>query len=376
MDKTILHYCATDKEIFDVLMSSKQQIRATDLLEWAKDRGIFYSPKDSRETLASNLSLLTHDYHDLNTILSHREHSGKAEKLTSVILNTPLTIDDIKEVSKRYKEEAPIDEKIITNPNGPNVYTVKVEYSEIDYSKTRLVQRRYKEADIEFIVEDDKTLIRMPANDKAREIVDNLKNRLDAKKKTDIPIYLIELTEFSPLKRTEFFTSLISKMPNFKLSNVTSVKVESNIKEPDENELELEDDQDKEQAQQEMLALVKNVALKGKSLLVSAEYQQLKGKGFFITSIVWRSSQISDPYPIIEFEAGFEDQETCTGFKYNVRGAFNYQPSGYTRTIRPILPDQKQKLLTLIEQTAYITLTELRTKEEQDTIRPADGANP
>lgn len=215
----------------------------------------------------------------------------------------------------------------------------------------------------------------MPANTKAKEIVHNLKDRLDGKKKTDIPIHLIELSEFdSPHKRTEFFTSLITRLPGFQLENVTSVKVESNIKEPDQEELQFEDDQETEQARQEMLALVKNVALKGQSLLASAEYQQLKAKGFYITSIIWRSRQTGFPYTIVECEAGFDEPETGKGFKYNVRGALHFQSGEYTKTLRPIPASEKQQFLSFIEQTSHQTLAELREQsEEPATLEDDDG---
>ena len=68
MAKNNLLYCATDKEIYDVLMSAKQRINPAVILELAKDRGIFYSSTDTRETLVHSLSLLPHDYHDLNIL--------------------------------------------------------------------------------------------------------------------------------------------------------------------------------------------------------------------------------------------------------------------------------------------------------------------
>jgi hypothetical protein len=377
MSKSTLVYCATDKEIFDLLMSSKQKITESIMIELSKDRGIFYSPSDSRETLARNLSLLPHDYYDLNVMLDRREHPGRAEKITSIILNSPLTIDDIKDVSKEYTEQAPPDEKIISNQEGTNKYNVKIEYSEIDFSKTRLIQRRHKEADIEFIIEGDKTIVRMPANDRAKGIADKLKNQLEGRKNIVIPADLIELTEFNHLKRTEFFTSLISKMPGFKLENVTSVSVESSIKDVEEHGLDLEDNQENEEAKQKMLALVKNVALKGQSLLASEEYNQLKGKGFYITSIIWQSSKTIHPFPLVEFEAGFEDSENLAGFKYSVRGVRNYQKGEYTKTLRKASSEEKQEFLSLIEHTAHLILAELRQKAEEGAVTdPTNGGNP
>ena len=361
MAKNTLLYCATDKEIYDVLMSSKQRINAAVVLELAKDRGIFYSPKDSRESLVHSLSLLTHDYHDLNIILDQREHAGRAEKLTSVTLNAALTIDEIKEVAKEYMADSPPDEKATGHQKGNDQYVVNVEYSEVDYSKTRLVQRTPKAAGIEFHVEGERTVIRMPSNAKAKEIVNNIKGRLDGKKKADIPVGLIELSEFATAgERTRFFTLLISTLDGFKLDNVTSVKVEPMKKEKADDELELDDDQNKEEAKQEALALIRNVALKGESLLASEEYQSLQKKGFFITSIIWRSKQTAVPYPIIEFEAAFEEPEVGKGFKYSVRGALNFVEGEYTKTLRPIEQETKQDFLSLIERTASGVISQIR----------------
>lgn len=361
MAKNTLLYCATDKEIYDVLMSSKQRINGAVVLELAKDRGIFYSSKDSRETLIHNLSLLTHDYHDLNIILDQREHTGRTEKLTSVTLNAALTIDEIKEVAKDYMADSPSDEKATGYQKGNDQYVVNVEYSEIDYSKTRLVQRTPKAAGIEFHVEGEKTVIRMPSNAKAKEIVQKIKVRLDNKKKADIPVGLIELSEFATAaERTRFFTLLISTLVGFKLDNVTSVKVERMKNEKATDELELEDDQNTEEAKQEALALIRNVALRGDSLLASEEYQSLQKKGFFITSIIWRSKQMTVPYPVIEFEAAFEEPEVGKGFKYSVRGALNFVEGEYTKTLRPIEQEVKQKLVFLIERTANGVISKIR----------------
>jgi hypothetical protein len=180
---------------------------------------------------------------------------------------------------------------------------------------------------------------------------------------------MIELSMFSdPVKRTTFFTSLITKLPGFKLENVTSVKVESNIKDTDEESQEYENEQDNDQIEEKMLALVKNVALKGRSLLASPEYKQLKGRGFFITSIIWQSKKLEGTSPIIEFEAGFEEPESCKGFKYNVRGAYHFRNGTFTKTIRSVSDSEKDQYLSIIEQASRDILIEL----SQDNIIPND----
>ena len=52
MPNETLRIYATDKEIFDVLASSRQRVGETALLDMARSRGIFYSPRDSRDVLA------------------------------------------------------------------------------------------------------------------------------------------------------------------------------------------------------------------------------------------------------------------------------------------------------------------------------------
>jgi hypothetical protein len=377
MIKTTLQYCATDKEIFDALMSAKQKIGEKVLLELAKDRGIFYSPKDTREDLVSAISLLPHDFHDLNTLLEQREHSGRQEKLTSVTLPVTLTVDEIKEVIKEYMADSPADERVTHHGKGTDQVVVNIKYSEVDYGKTRLVQRTPREAGIEFHVEADKTVIRMPSNDRIKGVFDKLKDRLDSKKKTDIPAIRIEIGEFqSPAIRTEFFTSLISDLKGFQLSNVTSVKVEKLKQAQTEEEFDLDDDLDTEEAKQEALALVKNVALKGETLLASEEYQSLSKKGFFITSIIWRSRLAKPSYPIVEFEAAFEEPFLGKGFKYFVRGAYNMVDKQYTKTVRPVEPEDKEKYLSLIEETAAATIATLRKKVDAEAAKkePKPGA--
>lgn len=377
MIKNTLQYCATDKEIYDALMSAKQKIGEKVLLELAKDRGVFYSAKDSREDLISAISLLPHDYHDLNTLLEQREHQGRQEKLTSVTFPEALTVEEIKEVLKEYAAESPPDEKLTHHAKGNYQVVATVKYSDIDYGKTRLIQRTPKEAGIEFHIENNKTVIRMPANDRIKGVFGKLKDKLDAKRKTEIPAFRIEIGEFeSPALRTGFFTTFISDLKGFSLKNVTSVKVERLKQEPEEGELQLEDDQENEEATQEALALVKKVALKGETLLASEEYQSLAKKGFFITSIIWRSMLVKHPYPMVEFEAAFEEPTLGKGFKYFVRGAYNVVDKQYTKTIRPVDTEDKEKYLSIIEDTAASTITELRKKaqaEAEDKDGKAQG---
>lgn len=75
-----------------------------------------------------------------------------------------------------------------------------------------MVQRRPREAEIEFIQEGEKMTVRFPANAKGKEIANNLKERLDSKLKTTIPT-TIELTGLAPEQKNIFFHHI-----NFKIT--------------------------------------------------------------------------------------------------------------------------------------------------------------
>jgi hypothetical protein len=99
-------------------------------------------------------------------------------------------------------------------------------------------------------------------------------------------------------------------------------------------------------------------------LLASEEYQSLTRKGFFITSIIWRSVLTKAPQPMVEFEAAFEDPVQGKGFKYFVRGAYRIVELQYTKTIRPVSAEDKEHYLGVIEETAAKVITELRAQAQ------------
>jgi hypothetical protein len=205
-----------------------------------------------------------------------------------------------------------------------------------------------------------------------------LKTGLDATKKTDIPTELIEIEDLLTDERTSFFTSLIAELEGFVLRNVNNVKVQSgeNAGPPDEIDVEDAEDDETVEAGEEMLSVVENVALKGQALLSSSEYQHLRKKGFYITSITWVSQQIQAPNHQIEFYAGFEEPEQGKSFRYNVRGMYRHQEEQgkFTKTLRPIKGEYKQEILPVLERTAHKVLAQLRENRNESASAPAPAS--
>ncbi|MEK9802704.1 MAG: hypothetical protein VW475_04760, partial [Curvibacter sp.] len=105
--------------------------------------------------------------------------------------------------------------------------------------------------------------------------------------------------------------------------------------------------------------IVENVALSGENLVASEMYQELKQKGFYITSITWRARQDVDPYSKVEFDAGFEDRQAAKRFRYSVHGALRFKNGKYTKNLRHVEDAEKAVLLGMIEETARRVLADL-----------------
>src|ERR1700735_5079597 len=159
MAKRPLLYCATDKELFDVLLSGKKQFGERTLLNLARNRGILYSSSDDRIELADKLSVMIFGFHEIRAIQDEFERAGRGEKTTSFRINTELTPGEIKEIADEYRDTAGDDEKIVTHSVGHTGVAVDLKYTETDFSKTRLRQRQTREAHIEFRVEKGYTIL-------------------------------------------------------------------------------------------------------------------------------------------------------------------------------------------------------------------------
>jgi hypothetical protein len=357
-----VQYCATDKELFDLLMSGKQRLTESVLFGLARDRGIFYSPKSSREEIVQRMALLTHDIHDLDSIVQLREHSGREERTASIVLDAEITSEEIRSALSEYSSTIKNTEKVTIQPRTSLSSVINLEYDEYDYSRTRLIQRQTKQATIDIVVKDGKTIIRMPANEKARGFVDELSGRVEKERKEKIERKVISLADINSAdKRTTFFTKLISRIAGYKLQNVTNIRV-ARWMESDSGSIDLEETE--LDVRDEMLAVVKSVVMHGQNLVASEQYQKLREDGFFITSITWRSVQLQAPNDLVQFDAGFDDGLTGTGFKYGVRYAHRLSNGEYAKNLKAVPESRKPSLFALIEKTAASVVESLENPEE------------
>lgn len=344
---------ATDKEIFDLIMSATKRLSKGVLLELLADRRIFCSANSSREDIANLLSSLPHDFHDLAGLISKGEYNRRADRTTSIELATELPSAQIREAITGYQHEMRATERVSMPFSTSGRVRMNVEYDEIDYSRTRLIQRQRKEADIDFTIKDGKTVIRLPATAKARRIAADLKKRIEASRKDTIFQREISVGHMVKAKdRTDFFMKLASGISGFKFDMAYDAKV---ARFADDAEVDHDSD-DRRETKQEALSVINSISIRGVNIIVTPEYQKLIEQGFFLTSLTWRSSQIAAPRDQIQFEAAFEDGIEGTNFRYMVRHRERRGDGELMATFRPLPDNRKPALFQLIEQAAHAAI--------------------
>lgn len=389
----VAQYYAEDKDIFDILMSSKRRFDAEALCELARRRGIVLSEDTDREVLADYLARLVWSWPELQHLLDLAETPERREKITGSRFVTDAPVDEVKAVVEDVKavREARTDETLTVKKTEKGI-AVTVRYSEFDSSRTRLQQRVDREVTLEIERGETGYSVRHQANDRARDIAKEIVAKLEEKRGGKFDAAEITLKGIAaPELRTQFFVNLMTKMAGYKLRNVTTVSVDRAVQEEDEEEVS-DDDEPGDSATDEpgdsatdeaatMLGAVKKAVFEGQSLLSTKEFQSLKEEGFFLSRAVWRSAEERADGIEVEFEADFEDAKNCTGFRYNIRGVYERQKRGEekgikkTRTACP--PERRGEFLRAVEDAAQTALAEVESEatgeEKAGPGEPAEG---
>lgn len=356
-------FYATDKDIFDLLACAKRSLTEGVLREIARERGIFFSPHDTRDDLVEAISELPFTLNELREVMGRRESSRRIEKTTSVTLDANISIDELKAVVHEYKVEVGTSEKVVSHSKGTDGLVMNVEYDDMDYSRTRLIQRQRQDATIEFFQQGGKTIVRLPASEKSKRIVEDLTGRIESRRRAPIAREAIELdADFTANERTTFFMRLISELPGHKLYGVTNLKIAPSLRPEDALDEDDLDEDVRAEASEKLLIIVRSMALSGENLIASKEYLSLKERGFYITSITWKTRQATIPYDVPHLHAEFEDGENGRSFKYSVKGAYRFQEGEYTKTARPVDDAEREGLYQLVESAARTILLDMRAK--------------
>jgi len=338
----------TEKDIYDALMSSKRKMSMSLLTELARDRGILISSDDTREDIIKYLSSLVYDYYDLKVLIDHITPAHKKEKAKVTQVNGKIDGTTLKSVTKEINDNNVTIQTTIDSKDQ-NTTILQIEYDEIDFSKTRLRQKVRKESTIEVTVKDGLTTISKPSNDKTDEIMKKILDGIEKKTATPLIEKKINLFELKHEDKIGYFTKLINAIEDCKLKDVVKVSVNH---------------EDKPEAEDDAVQVITNASFKGKGLLSTQEYQNLKKEGYYITSIIWTSDEIKKNGDIIEFEASISSSKDCEELSFAAKGAYRFiDKDRYTTGRRPLKTEEIKKYTSYLEEASFKIFDEITEKE-------------
>jgi hypothetical protein len=364
-------YFADDKDIYDLLLTAKRTLSPDHLLALARKRGIYLSRQLSRDSLIDYLRALTYNWPQLKDLVAATDTPDRRERSTYTdvqgAIDKELLQKSIEHLRKERNETRGESVKVTSSKDGS--YALSVEYSEPDYSKTRLFQRTKKNLRVDIEMHADGMRLRHQDNARAQEIVDKLLSTvIESPDKT--PISRIDLSGIrEPRLRTQFFIHLMTKMETFRLEDVCFMDVatiapeESNdvaddqgleSDDSDAGDADVDDDVEGKltQSQVQMIGVVKKAALEGTNLLTSNEYQAFAKSGFFISRSSWFAIEQSGQGRRVEFDARFSDSQNANGFGYRVISVFEPIKGGRFRKLPPSPAKDNSELSRRIEDTA------------------------
>ncbi|HWR17215.1 MAG TPA: hypothetical protein VN577_20470 [Terriglobales bacterium] len=271
-------------------------------------------------------------------------------------------------------------EDITSYVDGVDI-VVNAAYTETDFSKNRLRQRQQKEAKVRFEIAVDSVTVTSPATSKGRDLVKAVINRLEERRKAVLNVEEVDLSGIrDSFLRTLFFTKLCSGLPNATLNDVVRVKLQSTNKGTSDGDEADEEDEEEDinldigvtKTEEVVAGVLRAAALNGQDLFGTSVFQELREKGFYLTSVTWRSRLQEPGNPIVEFNADFEDSENCRMFTYTANTWKIRRTTGeYNESFTSIPADKKADLLKMLHRFALSTMHEVAKEQASSSQSPA-----
>jgi hypothetical protein len=295
----------------------------------------------------------------------------REEKLTTCKVETKSDLAQLEEAIRKTQ-----DSRAETNAEHYQISQTKegslevtIVYTEPDFQKARLIQRREREAVIEIHTTSKGLDVRHTQTERANEILAHILTELTPANSPKAPVrQTIELSGVKDhKKRTQFFLNLFSGMKGFRLREVRDLKVDRSVVEDNEPGAEDSEEEAKAEAKQQLKALVRKVALSGENILVSPQYQQLAKDGFFISKAVWTSTENAGKARLFEFEAEFKDAESATNFAYQIRGVYERNDDGELVKGKSAVGEAEKNLLkSCLEAAAYDSVEQVSAQQTKE----------
>ncbi|MFG1362375.1 hypothetical protein [Xanthobacter versatilis] len=372
---------ATDKEIYDLIMASSRRLSANALVELLQDRRIFIGA-DGRSKLADMLATLPHDYHDVVGLVAKGEMARRAERTTSVRIPGSISLADLRAALASYVTDVAGREEVHTQSATAHRLMVHIEYDEVEYSRTSLIQKQRKSSDFDFHIDENLVTVRFPASEKAREIISQVTSKLsELKRQNYIPEGITVSHITTPAGRSDFFLKLMRSIEGFRFLTVTDVRVGRFSEGGGVDALDGEEatDQSIGGRSEQLISYIQSVSMRGENLVMTQEFQRLMAGGFFVTALTWDADRIGEPRDLMRFDVSFEEGVAGTGLRYALRHKTRRDNGNLVATFHPVPDIHRPGLFGAIESAARRVLLEMeaqrapRSESDRAERDPADA---
>lgn len=374
----ISRYFADDKDILDLV--SQGSVSPSRLAEVLRRRGVIVSPKAEKQTIAAYFQRLQFSWPQLVELLEILDRPERDDRFTNFRIDgdpTQLTVDNVIAAADKLKSErgSRYNEIYKISKINDKSLTISVEYSEPDFSKTRL--RQNQDRTISFTIDTTPAglQVRHSSGIRGAEVMEHLQRFLAEDDKPLPQKREIALSGLSSEKRSRFFVELARGITGYTLIDQNGLRVDRPESLADEDEEDDRQDGDTaDDADAALQGLVKRAVLQGNSLLSSAEYQGYAQRGYSMSKLDWIAEGADSKQGWVEFMAEFQNGPEGTGFKYGILGKWDRKEDGErAKTRRAVTQIEKESLLRLIEDGAYKALdsvSEEVTDESEPEVDP------
>lgn len=347
-------FYANDKSLNDALTQKK--IKNSDIAELFISRGILISRETDRDEAAKYFCRLNHDYFDHQKIANVLGVTKRREKSTFVRIESKLDEEKIEKVLNNLKGEIEglgDTAEIVKSQLG---LQLKIKYQSVNYGKTEFSQVAENQATISLERENGTLILRTPNTDYSKDVKERVLDELEKAIEGKLDFSKISISaHLDADKKSKFFIDLAKGIKGFDFDDITDVFVfnpeKNNYKEGEGN---TEDSQ--------LGVHIEKASMKGKGILNSKLYADLKNKGFYISKIIWKIKSKSKD-KIVELEAQFSAPSSCSDFAYQVRGEYLSNNYGvFNKTRRAVSKSEDIRLQRLIEESAYNSINQLSTQ--------------
>ena len=369
-------YFASDKAIFDAL--TQRSLTGAELRKVFLSRGIVISNESDKKFLASRFSALFHDYYDYRNLSLLVGGRDGREKTTNVVVTSEVSKDKLTDALNSVKEwltESLHEQAEISVVDDQLKLTVK--YQKLDFSQAEFRQVIEKTAELTIEKQGKGWKITGPMNDKFKDITEQLYSQIEIATAEEVSTRVISLAAVADAGiRTSFLRNMIRNLKDMEIVDVIDVST-FNPNDQEDEDLDLSDEalvveesvevpadgqvgDGEVQVKIHKIVRIDKASLKGKGILESKQLMELEGHGFYLWKIKWkaRAKQLVGA-EIVEFEAQFGNQITCSDFSYIVRGVYNYHNGKYSKNrVRAGTVDE-QALKVKLEQAAQKTLNDI-----------------